>query len=162
MTSSTYLLLGSNLGNRLEILSSAIQQLEFQVGKIIKTSSVYESEPWGVTDQQRFLNQIIEIETGLSPENLLETCLNIEKDLGRTRFKKWRERTIDIDILFYNNDIIKTSSLIVPHPQIHNRRFTLVPLCEMDKSKNHPILNKSVEELLKNCEDKLKVWVYTS
>ena len=150
-----YLLLGSNLGNRLEYLKEAAHLLARQKVKIIDESSIYETEPWGPKDQDWFLNVILEVTTLKDPETLLETILSIEKQLGRTRKEKWGERCIDIDILYYSNQIHSSEKLSIPHPGIPERRFTLVPLVEMAPLEIHPTLNKIHIELLAECSDPL-------
>jgi len=126
------------------------------VGKIIECSSIYETAPWGVHEQPTFLNQVISIKTSYSPEELLDILLNIEVKMGRKRYRKWDSRLIDIDILFYENQIISTNRLILPHPEIENRRFTLAPLSEIAADEIHPLLNKTIEELLKETRDPLE------
>lgn len=150
-----YLLLGSNLGNRLEYLREAARQLAEQGIKIIDESSVYETEPWGPKDQNWFLNIVLEVATSRHPQLLLETILTIEKKLGRKRREKWGERCIDIDILYYKAEITEAVNLAVPHPGIPQRRFTLVPLVEMAPLEFHPTLNKNHLELLAACTDPL-------
>ncbi len=155
--SKAYLLLGSNLGNREENLQTAIRELETLVGCITKYSSIYETAAWGVEDQPSFLNQVIEVDTALSPEQVLENALAIEAVLGRKRWHKWHARTMDIDILYYDNLVIRTANLIVPHKEIQNRMFTLVPLAEIAPDFIHPKIGKSNLELLENCDDELGV-----
>src|SRR5690349_6009474 len=118
-----YLLLGSNLGDRKNYLSKAAELLEIHVGKITSKSMLYNTAPWGVDNQDDFLNQAVRVETKLSAHQLLENILSIEEKLGRIRTKKWEARTIDIDILFFNADIIRTDNLTIPHPFLHQRRF---------------------------------------
>lgn len=154
---STTLLLGSNLGNRTEILKSAIKMLEEYVGKTTAVSSLYETLAWGIEDQPAFLNQVVILKTALSPEKLLVVINKIEKDLGRVRHKKWGERLIDIDILYYQDLIMKTDRLVIPHPEIANRKFTLVPLVELMPDFEHPLLKKTHSKLLISCKDELKV-----
>ncbi len=152
-----YLLLGSNLGNRLAHLANALQQLAAEAGCINQLSAIYETAAWGKTDQPAFLNQVIRISSSLTPENLLDTILAIEQTLGRTRQKKWAARTIDIDILFYHDQIIEQPNLTIPHPELPNRRFALEPLAEIAPHFVHPALQKTIEELLSECPDKLAV-----
>ena len=152
-----YLLLGSNLGNRESLLAQALEQIDVQAGKIFLRSSVYNTQPWGTQDQQDFLNQAIAIHTELSAFHLLNKILTIEEALGRTRTHKWEARTIDIDILFYNSDIIDTPNLSVPHPFLHERKFALIPLAEIAGDFTHPTLNKSVKKLIETCSDPLVV-----
>lgn len=156
-----YLLLGSNEGDRIGWFNKAIDILGNTAGNIIAKSSLYETEAWGKEDQPDFLNMAICIETELEAEKLLETILETEENLGRHRTVKWGQRTIDIDILFYNNDIINSSQLTVPHPFIQERRFALVPLNEIASRLIHPQLQKSINILLNECPDKLEVHLYS-
>ena len=158
---SVFLLTGGNIGNRIKNLESAATKIEKEVGKILQSSSVYETAAWGVTDQQAFLNQVLEVETTLTPQDLLSVILSIEKQLGRERLQRFGPRTIDIDILFYNDEIISTETLSVPHPEMQNRRFVLVPLNEIAETIIHPILNKPVNQLLQECKDELEVSIYS-
>ena len=152
-----YLLLGSNLGNKKINLSTARDHISKSVGAILRTSSLYKSEAWGITEQPSFLNQVLQIETILNPQQLLKEILNIELKMSRIRNGKWKERIIDIDILYYDDIVIEETSLTVPHPEIPNRKFTLIPLCEIAPEEIHPILNISNTEILKNTADILKV-----
>lgn len=152
-----FLLLGSNLEDRKEMLLSAAQNLENKGIIILNRSSFYQTEAWGNTDQPLFINQVLEIETNLSPEDLLKTILNTELELGRKRYQKWGPRCIDIDILYYRNKIITTPSLKVPHPEIQNRKFALVPVTEIAPDYIHPVLNLKNIQLLNNCDDNLEV-----
>jgi 2-amino-4-hydroxy-6-hydroxymethyldihydropteridine diphosphokinase len=151
-----YLLLGSNLGDRLDTLVKAQKYLS-EHGEILSISSVYETKPWGKSNQPNFLNQVLLIETNMSAEELLKKILGIEILLGRVREQKWAERTIDIDILYFNNEIIVTESLKIPHPEIHNRKFTLVPLNEISPDFLHPVFNLSTRQMLERCNDTLEV-----
>jgi 2-amino-4-hydroxy-6-hydroxymethyldihydropteridine diphosphokinase len=152
-----YLLTGGNIGNRAGYLQEAARQIDQTCGSILKSSSIYETAAWGKTDQQDFLNQAMLIETNLASIDLLEKILQIEKNLGRRREEKYGKRTIDIDILFYNREIINKPALQVPHPEMQNRRFTLVPLNEIAPEFIHPVFLKKIAELLKDCGDKLDV-----
>jgi 2-amino-4-hydroxy-6-hydroxymethyldihydropteridine diphosphokinase len=152
--------LGSNLGDRQGYLKQSYDMLADEIGVIIKKSSIYESSPWGVENQVAFLNQVVLLETAVNPFNLLDMILNIEKEMGRVRVEKWGERIIDIDILFYNNEIIETNSLCIPHPYISKRRFVLAPLKEIGENYIHPILQKTINELLLECLDEEKVSIY--
>jgi len=152
-----YLLLGSNLGDRIHVLRYAREAINRRVGKVIRSSSIYETAAWGYEDQPDFLNQVVEVDTVLSPEEVLSEILSIEKDLGRVRFERWHERSIDIDILFFDDQIIDSKHLRIPHSEIPNRRFTLEPLRELCGSDVHPVLKKSINELANDCGDALKV-----
>jgi len=152
-----FLLLGTNLGERHKNLLNAMQLLAGNEIEVEQTSSVFETAPWGRTDQQDFLNQVVEISTSLQPEELLEKILAIEKEIGRIRKEMWGERIIDIDILYYGNQIIKSQRLVIPHPYLHERRFTLKPLFEIAPNFIHPIFNKTTSTLLNDCSDKLEV-----
>ena len=154
---TAYLLTGGNMGNREENLAIAYNHIAVQCGNIINSSSVYETAAWGKTDQPAFLNQALEIQTALTPRQLLKKILNIEKQTGRIRKEKYGPRIIDIDILLFNDEIHKFPLLQIPHPELQNRRFVLVPLAEIASEIIHPGLKKSIEELLAICPDKLKV-----
>lgn len=132
--------------------------IQERAGKIIKRSAVYVTSAWGNTNQPDFLNQALCIETPFSASDLLYTLLSIEQLQGRVRDeKKWMERTIDIDILFYNNDIIDTKSLKVPHPFIQERKFVLVPMSEIAPDLVHPVLKSNITKLLLSCGDNLEI-----
>lgn len=153
-----YLLLGSNLGDRLQVLADTQKEIEKNVGSIVKASNVYETEPWGISNQPSFYNQVLQVNTEQSPRNLLKSLQLIEHKIGKIKLGKWRERLIDIDILYYNQELIDDEGLTLPHPEIQNRRFTLVPMCELNSDFIHPVLQKPQRELLANCPDQLKVW----
>lgn len=152
-----YLLLGSNLGNTKTQLVKATRQIEKQIGKAIRQSGLYSTAAWGNTKQPDFLNQVIIVQTNLSAPQTMQTILNIEKKMGRIRTVKNAPRVIDIDILFFNKEIIEQEHLSIPHPQIQNRRFVLVPLNQLSPNLKHPVLNKTVHQLLINCPDRLNV-----
>ena len=157
MNNRIFLLLGTNLGDRKMNLELAIVEIKKTVGAIKVASSVYQTAAWGKLDQPEFYNQVIEAETNLNAIELLETILDIEVKLGRQRKEKWGARLIDIDILLIGNEIIQTERLIVPHPQLANRKFTLIPLAEVASEVVHPVLQKNISELLAVCEDSLTV-----
>ena len=153
--------LGSNLGNRSNNLEKAIFLIEEKVGTLKAISSFYWSAPWGDPTLRPFLNQVIAISSNLDPNKLLEALEKIEVQLGRKSGKgKFKNRPIDIDILFYGNKIIEQKDLIIPHPGISSRRFVLLPLVEIRPELIHPILKKSSTELLRKCEDKLAVHLW--
>jgi len=153
-----YLLIGGNLGDRYSLLEQAKQEIGSRIGELIKESSVYETAPWGFIADQNFLNQVIIIKTNFSSRDVLNTCLDIENYLGRKRSSNgYHSRTMDIDILFYNNEIIELDGLTIPHARLHQRRFTLEPLVEISSDYIHPKLKKTVVDLLNNCEDNSQV-----
>jgi 2-amino-4-hydroxy-6-hydroxymethyldihydropteridine diphosphokinase len=157
MPSFVYILLGSNQGNAIENLKTAASLLEEKYGNIIQYSSFYRTEAWGNTKQAAFLNQVLLLQTKFTPMECLAINLAIESSMGRIRKVKWEPRVIDIDILYFNNEIIETPQLTIPHPQIANRRFTLIPLAEIAPNLVHPQLGLNSVELLKSCPDKLEV-----
>lgn len=157
---NVYLLLGGNLGDREQNLVKATEQIAYACGQIVKTSKVYETKAWGVENQPDFLNQVLIVSSQLTADEVLEKTQQIELDLGRERHQKWHERTIDIDVLYFGQEIINTENLKVPHPQIAFRRFSLVPLAEIAPDFSHPVLNKTQLELFMECEDELDVWEY--
>jgi 2-amino-4-hydroxy-6-hydroxymethyldihydropteridine diphosphokinase len=148
-----FLQLGSNLGDRELLLKDAITAIKNSVGDVVAFSKVYESTPWRVEGQENYLNQILKVRTILSADEVLSSVLDIEKQLGRIRLEKWGERLIDIDIIFYNDSIIETPELCVPHKHLHERMFVLTPLHNIAPQMVHPKYNKTVEELLKICKD---------
>jgi len=152
-----YLLLGSNLGDRLKNFERAHQLLAGQAGTILQKSAVYQTAAWGKEDQPSFYNQVTVLETPLRPLELLYKVLAIETEIGRVRLEHWGPRVIDIDILFFGNHIIEHQRLTVPHPQLHLRAFTLVPLSEIAPDLVHPVLKMTCRELLENCPDGLEV-----
>ena len=152
-----YLLLGSNMGNSEQQLSDAILQIKKQIGKVTNKSSLYATAAWGNTNQPEFLNQVVMVQSELAALPLLENILFIEKKMGRVRTIKNAPRVIDIDVLFFNKEIISTANLTVPHPEIENRRFVLIPLNELSPDFIHPVSGLTVHTLLKNCTDALDV-----
>jgi 2-amino-4-hydroxy-6-hydroxymethyldihydropteridine diphosphokinase len=161
MLATTYILLGSNLGNRMKMLLSAEDLIQSTAGVISAVSKVYETAAWGNTNQDAFLNKVIELKTSHSPEALLSLLLAAEIELGRVRNEKWGPRTIDLDILYYNSDIIQSDKLTLPHPEIGNRRFTLVPLCDIASNYINPIFHKSNADLLVQCSDQSEVKLFS-
>lgn len=155
-----YLLIGGNLGNRTENLALARELINARCGAIQSASSIYETAAWGEIPQPDYLNQVLEIETQLTPQDLLAGILAIEKELGRYRNARYGPRTIDIDILFYDEMIIHQEHLQIPHPRIAERRFVLTPLNEIAPAFTHPESKKTISWLLENCQDELAVYKY--
>lgn len=154
---SVFLLTGSNLGNRNEQLSNAILELEAHVGTIVHSSSVFETEAWGKEGLPPHLNQAILIKTSLEPLALLQSIHTIEERLGRVRQEKWGVRVIDIDIIYFDDQIIDLPQLIVPHPLLQERNFVLAPLCQIAPDFLHPVFLKTNMELLQQSQDNMKV-----
>lgn len=154
---SAYLLIGGNLGKRVHNLKIAKKLIAAEVGTIGIASSVYETAAWGITEQPHFLNQVLKIETKLSARELMDTILSIENRMGRIRTEKNAARIIDIDILFFNDNIINTPGLVIPHPEIQNRKFVLIPMNEIASSKVHPVLHQTIKNLLSTSPDTLEV-----
>ncbi|MBI3756161.1 MAG: 2-amino-4-hydroxy-6-hydroxymethyldihydropteridine diphosphokinase [Deltaproteobacteria bacterium] len=155
---TAFISIGSNIGDRFENCKKAIASLAGQEGiTIVKTSSFYETEPWGEIEQGWFINCVVEIKTELVSKDLLVLLLTIEKEFGRNRAEKGGPRSIDFDIIFFNSEIIKTENLIIPHPLLHKRRFVLMPLSEIAPDVIHPVLKKSAADLLSQVNDDKKV-----
>ena len=152
-----YLLTGGNEGDRYGYLRQAGKYIEMDCGKILIQSSLYETAPWGNTLQGAFLNQALLIETPMDASVLMKALLQIEKKMGRARMEKYGPRIIDIDILFFNSDIVKEKELVIPHPQLQYRRFVLQPMNEIAPGFYHPILHKTIHTLLAECNDELDV-----
>lgn len=147
-----YLLLGSNIEDREYYLIQA-QKLIATIATICQKSSIYQTQSWGYNDND-YLNQVLEISTNCLSTELLDRVLEFEKTLGRTRNSiGYSARTIDIDILFFGNEIINLDKLVVPHPRLHLRKFVLIPMMDVNKNFVHPIFNKTIEQLLNECED---------
>jgi 2-amino-4-hydroxy-6-hydroxymethyldihydropteridine diphosphokinase len=156
---TTYLLLGSNIEDRQTHLKKAQAAIAARIGTVKKTSSYYESQAWGDTEQENYWNICVEVSTTLSAEEVLTTALSIEKEMGRVRSGQWSPRTIDIDILFYGKEIIQTKDLTVPHPRLPERNFALVPMMELNGEFVHPVLELSVEDIYLDCVDPLEVYL---
>ena len=154
---NVFLLLGSNLGDRILLLQQAINCIEAEIAPLLKQSAVYETQSWGKTDSPDYLNQVVLIQTELSAQIVLQKILNIEWKIGRVREEKWGPRLIDIDILFYGDALIDEPELQVPHPELHKRRFTLAPLAEIAPNFIHPTLNKNILKLKNELNDNLIV-----
>ncbi len=157
MLTKCNILLGSNLGNCLQNLKLAVELIQLRIGKINKASSIYKTAAWGNTEQGDFYNQVLLVETLLNPHELLTGLLSIEKNMGRERKYKWEPRIIDLDILYFGDQVVNDENLIIPHPWLHKRRFTLAPLVEISPDFVHPILVQSNQQLLEICEDLLSV-----
>lgn len=155
-----YLGLGSNMGDRRRMLASAVELLDGGDLRVVRRSGVYESPPWGKTDQDPFLNQVIEVETALGPKALLRRCLQVEERLGRLRGERWGPRTIDVDILLYGDAVLRRPELVIPHAEMRRRAFVLVPLAEIAPGLRLPT-GEAVETLLAGLPDRDAVWVHT-
>ena len=154
---SAYLITGGNIGSRQEELNYAARLIQERCGTIIDRSSLYETAAWGKTDQESFLNQALVLETTLNARDLLNEILYIENLMGRDRVEKYGPRIIDIDIIFFNHQVIRENGLIIPHPEMAKRRFVLEPLNQVIPAYIHPIYYKTVSELLDQCDDSLPV-----
>ena len=156
-----FLGIGTNLGNRESNLEEAVARIEEYIGTVLDSSSIYETEPWGFQAKDEFLNKVVKVKTELSPSGLLGRILMIEYLLGRVRGQvRYSSRLIDIDILLYEDMIVEEESLKIPHPLLQQRKFVLVPLCEIASEMIHPVLKKSIAELLETCEDRGEVKKY--
>lgn len=154
-----YISLGSNIGNRLLFLQQAVRSLQATNGvKVCQVSSVYETDPVGYVDQATFLNIVVELKTSLNPHELLKKCNEIEADLGRTREIHWGPRTVDLDILLYNEENVKTENLIIPHPRMTERGFVLIPLTEINSDLREPGTNRSFVELADTQKEGIHLW----
>lgn len=163
MSNRSFILLGSNVGDRESLIAEAVDNIVDRCGSLLRKSSLYESEPWGFEAEFNFLNQVIMIDTSLEPHELLRKVLEIEIELGRdrqTKYETYVSRPIDIDILYYDDLVVDTVDLQLPHPRLHLRLFTLLPLCEIASDYEHPVFRKKNKELLKECEDNLRVDIY--
>lgn len=151
-----FLITGGNIGNREKNLQTAAGLIQSEIGKIIRSSKIYVTEAWGITDQKSFYNQVHVVESNFSAKEVMENILKIEEEMGRVRTIKNAARIIDIDILFFNDDIVNEQNLTIPHPEITNRRFVLSPLNEIASDMIHPVYKKNIHELLAMCKDELK------
>lgn len=145
------------MGNSKQQLAEAIKNIKRDIGKITRESNLYVTAAWGNTNQPDFLNQVIVVETKISAFQTIKSILAIEKKMGRIRTIKNAPRVIDIDILFFNKEVISEKDLTVPHPEIQNRRFVLIPLNELSPNFKHPVFQQSIHYLLKKCKDRLDV-----
>lgn len=153
-----YIGIGSNLGDKSDHCEKAISEiLKIDRHKLLARSSFFKTEPIGYTSQEWFVNGVIEIETDLEPSEFLQTLKTIEVQLGRTETFRWGPRTIDLDILFFDDLQIQTGDLKVPHPHIQDRKFVLIPLAEIDRNLIHPVLKRTIQELLDNLKEDQKV-----
>lgn len=151
----SYIALGSNMGDREKNLKEALKYIaELPETKIIKSSAIYETEPVGEPKQRPFYNAVVKMETSLDPERLLQKLQEVEKAFGRVHKQKWGPRTLDLDILLYDQQIIATDKLTIPHPLMAERAFVLEPLAEIDPEAYHPVLEKTAAELLREFMDK--------
>jgi 2-amino-4-hydroxy-6-hydroxymethyldihydropteridine diphosphokinase len=156
----TYLLIGSNEGDRMQNVGRAKDLIQNSLGRITSSSLIYETAAWGKQDQPDFLNQVIIVKTKLTADACMKKILLIENAMGRIRRKKNDPRIIDIDILFFNNDVTNDVNLAIPHPELHNRKFVLIPMNELSPKLIHPGLNQSIQYLLSTCKDELEVRVF--
>jgi len=152
-----YLLIGGNIGDRFFFLGEAQRLISQQCGPVTSSSAVYETAAWGKEDQPAFLNQVLVIQTALGPVELMAAILVIEQQMGRLRRERNGERNIDIDILYYENEVLELPELTIPHPRIYMRKFALIPLLELNATKIDPVHNKTIQALLEACPDSLEV-----
>ena len=158
--SGVYLIIGGNLGNRMQNIRMCQQELQVYLGPIVSQSSLYETAAWGNTSSPSYLNQVLFFQTDKTPETVLAICLQIEQRMGRHRTTKWASREIDIDILFYDQEIIEQDHLKIPHPHAHQRRFVMTPMKELAPNFIHPSFQKTMETLWQECPDSLSVAIY--
>ncbi len=134
-------------------MKTAVAQINERVGKVARASALYETAPWGGIEQPTFLNQVLEVDTELTPEEILRLALELEHEAGRIRYERWGARHLDVDILYFDQKIMDTPRLTIPHPRLHERRFTLAPLSAIAPNFMHPVLKKTNAELLESCSD---------
>ena len=156
-THTVYLLLGANLGDRTATLKRALENIRIDLGPVLKQSALYETAAWGGIDQPAFLNQVLKVLSVFPAEEILKKTLDIELRLGRVRREKWGSRDIDIDLLYVDDTVLNSETLTLPHPFLHERRFTLVPLAEIEPAFVHPVFHKTNQQLLAECPDKGEV-----
>ncbi len=153
-----FFLTGSNLGNRLRNIQSALEIIQLRIGNIKCSSHIYETEPWGYISKNIFYNQCLQVATGIIPEEIMEIIREIEFDAGRKEHNEnYSDRRLDIDVLFYGNEIISTEKIEIPHPRVHLRRFALTAMAEIAPQYVHPVFKMTISRLLENCEDKGKI-----
>ncbi len=157
MVNTVFLITGGNIGERKENLQRASNLVSERIGTIEKCSAIYETEPWGIIDQPSFYNQVLVVKTNMTAQEVLDSILKIEEEMGRKRTVKNAARIIDIDILFFNDEIVNEQNLTIPHPHISERRFVLLPLKEVSPEMIHPVFKKSIIDLLSLTNDELKV-----
>lgn len=154
------LIIGGNLDDRRALIDQCRILLAGIFGPFVLESSIYESEAWGGKSSGNYLNQVLVFETDMAPGSILAHIKSVERQLGRTREVVWGDRTMDVDILFLDNEIVETNDLSIPHPFLQERRFVLVPLAEILPTLIHPTLGLSCSDLLQNCPDLSKVWKF--
>jgi 2-amino-4-hydroxy-6-hydroxymethyldihydropteridine diphosphokinase len=161
LKNNIFLGLGSNIDDRVQYLNTATSLIGSCADiKIVQSSLIYETEPWGIRNQKNFLNQVLKVDSSFSPEGLLTFVKESEIKAGRTERARWHEREIDIDVLFYDKEIISTGNYKLPHVEIQNRKFILIPMCEIEEHFIHPVLLKSMRQLLKETKDASEVKIY--
>ncbi len=154
---NVFISLGSNKGDAIGNLKKARELISIHIGKINQVSDIYTTEAWGLQNQADFMNQVISIFSNLQPIKLMKGLLAIEAEMGRKRTRKWGARLIDLDVLFFNDNVIDDKILTVPHPRLHERNFVLIPLMQLAPDLKHPVFQLTVRELLAWCQDDLDV-----
>jgi 2-amino-4-hydroxy-6-hydroxymethyldihydropteridine diphosphokinase len=161
LKTNIFLGLGSNIDDRVAYINTATSSIKScSEIKIVKSSLIYETEPWGIRNQGAFLNRVLMLESSLLPEDLLNFVKDVELKTGRTQRDKWHEREIDVDILFYDDQVVTSERFSLPHREVQNRKFVLIPMCEIAEDFMHPVLNKSMRTLLKETKDISEVKPY--